>query len=50
MGIDVLGISIITDECYPDALKPADIEDIIQTATGAEPKLTVLVKEIVEKL
>jgi purine-nucleoside phosphorylase len=50
MGIDVLGISIITDECYPDALKPADIEDIIQTATGAEPKLTLLVKEIVEKL
>lgn len=50
MDIDVLGISVITDECYPDALKPANIDDIIETAKSAEPQLTILLKEIVGEL
>ena len=36
-GLRVLGFSIITDMCLPDALKPADIDDIIATAHRAEP-------------
>jgi purine-nucleoside phosphorylase len=48
MGINVLGFSIITDECYPDALKPADINDIIQTAMNAEPFLTTLLLELIQ--
>lgn len=39
----LLGISVITDMCLPDALKPADIDEIIATANGAEPSLTALV-------
>ena len=36
-GMRVLGISIITDQCLPDALEPADITRIIETARRAEP-------------
>lgn len=50
MGMEVFGVSVITDECFPDALRPADIEDIIKTANEAQPKLTLLMKALVEKL
>jgi len=49
-GMHVLGISIITDLCLPDALEPADIGRIIATARGAEPSLTRLVRRVVERL
>lgn len=49
-GMRVLGISIITDQCLPDALEAADIETIIATAASAEPSLTKLVIAILEKL
>ena len=46
----VLGLSIITDQCLPDALEPADIARIIATANRAEPQLTRLVTALVERL
>jgi purine-nucleoside phosphorylase len=46
----VLGISIVTDLCLPDALEPAEIGRIIATANQAEPLLTRLVARVVEKL
>lgn len=49
-GMEVLGISTVTDNCLPDALKPADINDIIKVANAAEPKLNVLVPAILEKI
>lgn len=49
-GMKVLGISIITDACLPDALKPANINEIIATASEAEPRLTRLVTGVLEKL
>jgi purine-nucleoside phosphorylase len=49
-GMRVIGISIITDQCLPDALEPADIGRIIETATRAEPQLTKLVTTVVERL
>jgi purine-nucleoside phosphorylase len=45
----VLGVSIITDQCLPDALEPADIEAIIRTAGEAEPKLAALIRLIVAR-
>ena len=42
-GMRVLGLSVITDMCFPDALEPADIEKILATAAIAEPKLRSLV-------
>jgi purine-nucleoside phosphorylase len=49
-GMRVLGVSIITDECFPDALEPADIGRIIATAREAEPRLTELVTGVLERL
>src|SRR5207244_11867178 len=42
-GMRVLGLSIVTDMCLPDALKPADIREILAVAAAAEPKLRKLV-------
>ena len=49
-GIRVLGISIVTDECLPDALKPANVEEIIRVAGEAEPKLTSLMRGTIARL
>jgi purine-nucleoside phosphorylase len=49
-GMKVLGISIITDECLPDALEPADIDKIISTAQRAEPNLTTLVTGVLQRM
>ncbi|NIM50170.1 MAG: purine-nucleoside phosphorylase [Gemmatimonadales bacterium] len=49
-GMRVLGISIITDQCLPDALEPADIPTIIATAAAAEPNLTRLVTSVLERM
>jgi purine-nucleoside phosphorylase len=49
-GMRALGIAIITDQCLPDALEPADIGRIIATATQAEPALTRLIKSVVGRL
>ncbi len=49
-GMRVIGISIITDQCLPDALEPADIARIIATAGRAEPQLTRLVAALVGRL
>jgi purine-nucleoside phosphorylase len=50
MSLPILGISIITDECFPDALEPVDIQKIIRTAGEAEPKMTRIMKRVIEKL
>ena len=49
-GMRVLGISIVTDECFPDSLKPAVLEEIIAAANAAEPKMTLILKEVIKKL
>ena len=50
MGMRVLGLSIITDECLPDALEVAEIDKIIAMAGKAEPYLTRLVVGVLERL
>ncbi len=50
MGMKVLGISIITDECFPDSLQPVNVEEIIAAAMAAEPKMTLIMKEVINKL
>ena len=49
-GMRVLGLSIITDSCLPDALEPATVEQIISVANAAEPKLTELVRGVLETM
>jgi purine-nucleoside phosphorylase len=50
MGMKVLGFSILTDECFPDALKPASLEKILKVAMKAEPKMTAIMKEVVKRM
>ena len=42
-GMRVLGLSIVTDLCLPDALKPANIDHILAAAARAEPNLRKIV-------
>jgi len=50
MGLPCAAISVLTDECDPDNLLPAKIEDIIETAGKAEVKLIRLFTELIRKL
>ena len=49
-GMRVLGLSIITDQCIPETLVPAELATIIATAGRAEPRLTALVRGLLERL
>lgn len=49
-GLQVLGISVITDECFIETLKPVTLAEIIAAANQAEPKLTLLMRQVVESL
>jgi purine-nucleoside phosphorylase len=48
-GLKVLGFSIVTDMCLPDALHPVRIEEIIAVANEAEAKLRALVRGVLER-
>jgi purine-nucleoside phosphorylase len=49
MGMEVLGVSIVTDVCDPDHLEPCDIKEIIKTANEAGPKLDKLITAAIAK-
>jgi purine-nucleoside phosphorylase len=46
----VLGLSVVTDLCLPDALTPTPIEEILEVAASAEPKLRAIVLGILAGL
>lgn len=50
MKLPVSAISVLTDDCDPDNLKPVVIQEIIDTANATEKHLVVLFKELIEKL
>jgi purine-nucleoside phosphorylase len=50
MDMRVLGLSIITDACLPDALEPVDVTRIIEAARAAEPHLTRLIERVVSEI
>ena len=49
-GLQVLGLSVVTDSCLPDALEPAVLDKIIAIANKAEPKLVTLIEKVLETL
>ncbi len=49
-GMRVLGLSIITDACIPETLKPTHLADVIAVARAAEPKLGRLVHGVLERM
>lgn len=48
-GLKTIGISVITDMCLPDSLKPANVEEIIATANRAAPNLQKIVTGLVSE-
>lgn len=50
MSLRVMAVSVITDECFPDSLAPLTLEDVIEAAGLAEPKLSAIMLGVVEKL
>ena len=50
MNLPCAAISVLTDECDPDNLKPANINDIISIAAKAEPKLIALFCKLIENI
>lgn len=50
MGMRCMAISVITDECFPDALEAVSIEDVLAAAAEAEPSLTTIIRAVVEEI
>jgi purine-nucleoside phosphorylase len=50
MSIPCAAVSVLTDECDPDNLAPANIKDIIETAGKAEQKLIRLFTALIDEL
>jgi len=49
-GLKAMGLSTVTDECLPDALKPAEIETIIQVANSQEENRQTIIRGIIARL
>lgn len=49
MGMPVFAVSVITDMCTPDRLKKVVLADILEAAAIAEPRMTMLIKELVRR-
>lgn len=50
LRLPVAAVSVLTDECDPDNLKPIDIQDILAVAGKAEVQLTRLFREYIKNL
>ena len=50
LNLPCAAISVLTDECDPKNLAPVDIQEIIQIAGEAEPKMILLFKELISRL
>jgi len=50
LNLPVCAVSVLTDECDPDNLKPVDIAEIIAIAGEAEPKMVRLFQSLIERL
>ncbi|MAL58820.1 MAG: purine-nucleoside phosphorylase [Flavobacteriaceae bacterium] len=50
LKLPVAAVSVLTDECDPDHLKPVNIADIIEQAGIAEPNMITLFTELIKQL
>ena len=50
LHLKAAAISVLTDECDPDNLKPVNISEIIEIAEKAEPKMIALFKAMIKTL
>lgn len=50
LSLPIVAVSVLTDECDPDNLKPVDISEIISIAEKTEPKMVKLFQELIKQL
>ena len=50
MRLPVFAISVLTDEGFPETLQPVSLEEIVKTASEAEPRMTQILKEIIASI
>jgi purine-nucleoside phosphorylase len=50
MKLPVFALSVLTDEGFPEVLAPVSVEEIIKVAQEAEPKMTLILKELIAGL
>ena len=51
MELKCFGISVVTDMGYPESeIKETSLEDVIRVASEAEPKLTTIMRELIQSL
>jgi purine-nucleoside phosphorylase len=50
MGLPCCAISVLTDDCDPDNLRPVNIAEIVETARKSEAKLTELYVELITRI
>ena len=49
-GLRVLAITVVSDVCIPETLKPAVIEELLRVAAETEPKLTALLTGVISRM
>jgi len=49
-GMKVMGFSVVTDMAVADSLHAVSLEDVLQAARAAEPKLTKLLLEVLKRI
>lgn len=49
MNMPVFAVSVITDMCTPDRIKKVVLADILEAAAKAEPRMTMLIRELVKR-
>ena len=50
MALPVFAISVLTDEGFPEDLQPFNLDEILETAAVAEPKLTKILSQLISAL
>jgi len=50
LNLKAAAVSVLTDECDPNNLKPVDIAEIIEIANKAEPDMIALFKALIKEL
>ena len=50
LKLKVAAVSVLTDECDPDNLKPVSLEEIVAIANKAEPQMITLFKQLIKSL
>ncbi|WP_228236236.1 purine-nucleoside phosphorylase [Allomuricauda sp. M10] len=50
LRLPVVAVSVMTDECDPDNLEPVNIQEILDIAAKAEPKMIKLFRELIKEI